>query len=558
MMCSQKRSSWHVLAVFGVAMSLAACGSGGGDEPPLREGPEGVGEACQTQADCGVGLRCASSGSGGGECRLDEQSNIGPIETAAFSASQEACGAGSGETTLRFVLTDMNAQPIAEGDWVGGEPLDLQPENLTLDRGALFASADLACESDADCADGFSCGFAPAYDLEEDAALRRCYRDATLAVGTQPDSVEFLAQPAGAQVFGMLVEDAHSLDGVRLAGTTDAYDADGDGTTDAGPVDLRDSAVATDPNDRLFDAVEDTMGSWQAVARLAMMDGQQSYFGLWSFNAADTAPRAHSQPDWVAAGSGFADDAVDSYEQEQAGPSRANVYEAAVSLLENDYTDTALSQAGVAEPADAQKTLVLVVDGPDDMRGNDAVGIDDVIQAATSVGVRVFVVHFDPMRDEADAYRDDPTYHQGQDPCTSDDECKNYETCRTPRGYASAVGEPSNAPSETYCMPQRNEDGRLGPVADYERLACATGGAYLYRTTEEYLNKDVAPLPRTQRSWWQADVDLTDVSGGEADRGAYRLGGLLQVEWLGFAQPYAFSIAGGTPPRDQRGVVFVP
>ena len=138
---------------------------------------------------------------------------------------------------------------------------------------------------------------------------------------------------------------------------------------------------------------------------------------------------------------------------------RSNVYQAVATILEGAYADE--------QYADFEKTLVLVTDGPDDLR-LPAFDLERVLDTANAQNVRIFVVHLDAETElgteTLPLYRDDPRYYQSQDPCSADTDCKNFEECRVPQGSAAQSGAVEDPPTESYCLPKRGDDGRLGPT----------------------------------------------------------------------------------------------
>jgi hypothetical protein len=77
-----------------------------------------------------------------------------------------------------------------------------------------------------------------------------------------------------------------------------------------------------------------------------------------------------------------------------------------------------------------------------------------------------------------------------------------------------------------YCMPDVREDGRLGPIADYARLACATKGGYIYlKNPRTDIEGAMSWLPYTMDGLWEAEFSVSalqstreDFAPGEAIR----------------------------------------
>jgi hypothetical protein len=296
------------------------------------------------------------------------------------------------------------------------------------------------------------------------------------------------------------------------------------------------------------------------AARLLDERGHEFFFGLWSFS------NETSLNEYIPSGTGWSnkinesptlfEEAVQEFETDAGtvNQTRANVYEATKQVIETSYTDENIQ--GIVSDSDTsfEKSLVLVVDGPDDLRNSDDTTIDELISVAEDVDVSVFVYQVDPTMSDRRVLRDDPAYYRRQTPCQSSSECKNFETCRKPGRYGpenASVQEPQ-IPSEDakFCLPERGPDGRLGPIADLAKLGCATGGGYKYLTNLDSQSRhqavpklqQLSKLPYTAVGSWQATVTSSQLNSDVVPTGQFLpVGGRVSVTTGDASQTYTFS-----------------
>lgn len=508
-----------------------------------------------------------SCGSGGEQepTYLNERS-FQQIHSSGFTSPAGSCVGtdSSGEMRVRFVLMDNDGRPIRLGEALRGQTVELDRSSIELDgqASAFFEVNDApVCSSDQDCTNqGFSCGVAPGLNVPEGMQdLDRCLMpEPGLTVADTPDAVDFVADTSADQVFGVLMDQSGSLEGWLPAESMRAWDSDGDGTTDtpASAQPRAGSAIATDMNAQRFAALSYMDSAWKSAAELAAEEGRQSYFGLWSFESSELQAASHvttagASQAWTSelqqASNAMADLTGTNVEQ-----TRANTYETLTNLLQDQYGDEAMSQLGIANPSRVDKMLTVFVDGPDEMRERDSATLDDVIAAARQNNVRIFIVHLDAALDDPSQLRDDPMYPEGQTPCSDDSECKNYETCREVRGYADSVGAQPTLPSgasydssQTYCQPNRDLSGRIGPIHDYARLACETQGGYIYAPSVELLAHHMRWLPHALDGLWEAKVDSSSIQRGEVGgEQPFKLQTRMNVNAAQMARTYEFSQVG--------------
>ncbi|QDG50869.1 VWA domain-containing protein [Persicimonas caeni] len=455
------------------------------------------------------------------------------IHSSRFTAAPGSCQGvtgDDGEMRVRFVLTDGEVRPIRLGETVDHQSVELGPESLT------FSNSDIS-------------------------------------VVAGP-SVQFVADNDEHQVFGLLLENAGSLDGFVPPGARGHWDKNGNGVTgdreDMGVPDFRLRETATDVDERRLAAVLGTYTSWQRAYRLARAEGRETFFGVWTFDSTALQPTSHvaqassETSEWTQEQATVEASIASDYRNAPPTPdARANVYEAITNVIDGPYSESAMTELGVERPGAVDKQLVVFVDGYDDMREMGSEGIGDAIRAAREHNVRVFVVHLDPALEEPTLLREDPMYPEGQTPCSDDTECKNYETCRKPRGYTENAGDTVESPGtydidQTYCLPEHDAAGRVGPIHDYARLACETGGGYIYAPSAEQLGYEMAWTPLALDGLWEARVESAAFKRGEVASGeAYQVQTEMSADVAGTVREYSFSEQGGPGAEfDTRGVVF--
>jgi hypothetical protein len=142
--------------------------------------------------------------------------------------------------------------------------------------------------------------------------------------------------------------------------------------------------------------------------------------------------------------------------------------------------------------------------------------------------VRIFIVHFERQVETAlpsgvPLLPDLPDYVNGQSECTSDDECKNFEECRSVTAYANRDGSmvqvPAGKTTGSFCALRRDDNGRIGPVDEYAQIACETGGSYMYFPDVESLGEKINFLPYAMDGLWEVPLTLDAYNRGELPAG---------------------------------------
>lgn len=488
------------------------------------------------------------------------------IESPGFTAPAGSCGGlEDGTATLRFVLMADDQTPIRPGDVVNKQAIPaLTSAEVELEDSALFELPDVACSA-GDCRLGeMTCGTAPG----QQASQNRCFDTTSVSLA---GDIQFESDVTTPQLFGVLFENAGSTEGWLPRDVGELYpDWDEDGTaegqTDSGPLPAR----ASDSASRRKAALTVLLTNWETAAEAALAENRTTQFGLWEFKgtvADDVVSLVDEATPGDTAWTSQYDIANRARENfTQVVGSRANVYQSALHVLDTAYAPT--------EYNGHEKTLVIFVDGPDDLRFPQY-SANAVIQRATDLGVRIFIAHLDAAQEPTTqggtpVHRDDPEYwsntvegEQIQSPCASDADCKNFESCVVPTSYSSSPnGAVEITPGgDMYCMPRRDENGRIGPIDEYARIACATDGGYIYVKDPAALRPRLDWLPFTMDGLWKTDVTIDDFANRTLPSGeAYKLQTTLRVTIAGRAQSIDFSQSGeaGTTEdaSDNRSILF--
>lgn len=494
--------------------------------------------------------------------------NLQDVHSSGFSTPAGACQTGSsGDLVNRFVLVADDNRPIMLGDAVSLEAVELTPDNIELSNGAIFelpegsgsglgdsyTPADPTCTDDAACGAGFTCTFAPEIG-NQDPELRACVQSDNMQLKRGADAVRFVSKVGATQVFGVLVENSTSIGGWQPEGATGFWDTDGDGVAETRvSATGSNSDLATDLSSYRIIGIQDMLVPFDSTQRQANERGVKSFFGLWSMSGLPQPPSLLSD---TAADAGFTSStsamtaAFGELYNVGSGTalrdSRANVYQAAKYIIENKYTDANIESLYPAT-TDTEKVLTIVVDGPNDLRAGAGelprTDIEELITAAKAQNVRIFVTHLDPARDVSEL-RDDPQYDDDQGAeCTGDADCKNYERCRPLREYADS--QDAQTATGNYCFPAYDVDGRIGPIADYARLACETGGGYIYTRSGSRLQQNLGWLPYSLDGLWEADLSSTAIPNTPFDEGDFvKVQGTMRVTVSGRSDSVDFSQVG--------------
>jgi hypothetical protein len=511
-----------------------------------------------------------------------------------FDGSVDACNGTSGNLTMRFVMTDTANRPIRLGvDQIDNQSVELDNSSVNFSEDAVFEipqqtttllEGDLTdvregpfCDpGDAMACEGpeFGCGTAPS--IPQDSRYNACFTGAGVSLrGGSGERVRFVSDVDTSKLFGIAFEVSGSTVGALPALSDDPqynpegdvvfWDQNGDGTGDAevSPNKFV-TDLETDPDGLRTTALNGITTAYVNTSSTVTEGDRQIAFGGWHFN--ESAPVAALEERSWSVGTQQAASAINElgstigFETPFAG-THAEIYDAAQTLIENNYTDDAIRNISGGErmlEQGVEKTLVLVVDGPDDTRES----IDELVQTARDNEVRLFIVHYDTTfdPDRTGQIYDLPEYLTAQiegSACSDDSDCKNFETCRKFKGFSGQADEATkNVPEDTYCFPQRDVNGRVGPIQDYSQLACATGGGYIYLRSPYALPRAVSWLPYTTEGLWEVEVtadDVGDLSGNQE----LLLQTLFDVTVSGTNKTYQFSQVGGRATGGQDSTVAV-
>ena len=506
--------------------------------------------------------------------------SVSPSGVAPQSGS---CSGGFDDTyAMQLVLLDTDHKALKAGDEVGStfagdeddyeydvyEATDQPPPvpfeaEAGIEAGSLYSLPDVTCGSDADCPSGYACGGA--------RESSRCGVFTDLNSGqieysedNEPESqalVVAMAHTGAWRGWGPMEMDGHY-----------PYSSDAATPVDSGqPLDVTpSSARAVDFEYRRTNALTMLADAWDNLQGHVDEEDREAYFGLWTFaenppgqTTSQVADVRDDQAFWTDRG----DEAIRAVDElrHDADNHRANVYASLLDVLDDAFDDPA-----VAGELDAAR-VVVVVPGHDEVRENTA---DDVIERIndlsnqTGTDISMTIVQVDGARDVSEIPDDWAYYTESganQAPCTGDQDCHNFETCREPTWYTSDPDADSEADvaypraderGETFCMPDYDENGRLGPIEDYHRIGCETGGAYYYvpqisqQLLEEYF---IAQVWEMEASWqfdfqFQQDVESSGVSS------AVLLETELQVVGPRATEVYSFQRE--REDRDRRRVLF--
>ena len=502
-----------------------------------------------------------------------------------FDGSVDACNATGGDMTMRFVMTDDSRRPIRLGvDQIENVTVELDNDSVNFDQGALFEISqaetevggvtrvreDLSCTTEEGCeSPAFGCGTAPTIPQEEQ--YNACFTGGSVSLsGGGGSKVDFVSDLESSKLFGIAYEVSGSVVGSQptlsdnstyfpTGGANIYWDQDGDGSGDVivSP-EVSNDELASDDDEIRVSAVGPMQTSYVITRGLVSEEGRQMAFAGWHFN--QDAPQttrpagSDSEQSWFVSQTAV-QSTMQELRQDISGFSdfagtHAEVYDAAANVIEDNYSDDAIREIPRGESMLEQgvdKILVLVVDGPDDTRDS----VDQVIEAAREHDVRVFVVHYDTgfTENAIEQMYDVPEYMVTQIQegftCSDDSDCKNFEICRKFRGFSSSQGgDTKGVPEDQFCFPQRSTDGRIGPIQDYSKLGCATGGGYTYLRSNRALSRAIGWLPYATEGLWEVEAasdQIEDLAGGQG----LLLQALFDVTVSGTNKTYQFSQVGG-------------
>lgn len=476
------------------------------------------------------------------------------IRSSGLVGRAGACSdpAANGQVALRFVLMSSEQTALKPGDTASLGAVQVDTRIMSLRNSAVFSTPDEVCATNADCGEGFVC--ATGGDSFGDN-LKRCLKNSTVDFDGNP---QFVARTGKPQYFAVLYENSGSLRGFlpedvgRLTEVTD------DGTFVMGPDSPPDQSRASDGSASRLAALNATYINWRNLAQNT--SDATTHFGLWSFDetraqvlshVSKFSPNPQSPVVWTKSPL-TAERARLDLANSSIGPRRADVYLAIDKVLSDGFDP---ANNAIAELSDADKTLVVFVDGPDDYRPSGGATAQSVAQKASQLGVRLFIVHLDAAMGDPARLRDDYKYYENQQPCASSDQCLNFEECRRPARFRQGSSGAPTYPADlnaSFCMPKRDESGRLGPINDYSQIACETGGGYIYVPSNQGLRSRMEWLPHTMEGMWEVNVLVDAATRGNLPVGeAFKVQTDFDVTLGNDKRTYSFSQLGEPAPFDQ-------
>jgi hypothetical protein len=293
-------------------------------------------------------------------------------------------------------------------------------------------------------------------------------------VATKPD-----------RVFALLMENTTSLTGRLPASMEQLYpDRDGDGITDAqwSTQLLQEPERATDARSGRYLLANQLLADLQTVVWRAQDAGHEAWLGMWTFGGAPSSLASMLSGDAQLGALGL--DVAVHYASQTPMREEAAIYEAMLAIITHN------ERLAKPELSDAEKMLVVFVDGPDEQRSATQ-SAERVIEEARARKVKITIIHLDPSIPKKSAsgepYLPDlPSYVERQAPCGSDADCHSFEQCRQTTGYALLKDQPPMIPAnvdltQKYCHIKRHPaDGRTGPIDAFAQIACETQGNYIY------------------------------------------------------------------------------
>lgn len=485
--------------------------------------------------------------------------NFQTIAPGAMNPAGDSCeGIVGGNATKTMVFIDNFGEPIKHQEEVSLDFVDPGRDDVGFNDNVIFAFPDVTCGSDADCPTGTSCRSAS-------GGANRCQTDTSITADSAPRFSE--ANEPESQALVMAIADAGPWRGWYSSDLAGYYEFDPDQSETTGhqlsstPV----RSLAVDPDNRRGPAFNQLAGWWGDLQNYVDEDERDAYFGLWTFGESRGEVRSrmadvHQEERTWSSNPSLAEAAVGEIPRDpDAG--RTNVYESMYNILDDAFDSQTVQAVDTAN-------VVVVVPSHDEVRSMDA---DDVVAkvndvtAGGDIDVSVTIIQVDSARDVSEI-PDDWAYYTGegadQAPCSSDDDCQNFETCREPTWYVddpNAISEDDvvfpreDERGETFCMPDHDENGRIGPVADYARIACETGGAYHYLSdiSRQVLEEQFRAQVWNLEANWELDVTLDDELDGQAN--------FLQTTMditIGNERSYDFER--DSSGRDRRRVFFTP
>lgn len=466
-----------------------------------------------------------------------QHATLNEVHTSGVTPLARTCGSPKDGLVARVVFTGTDGGVIRPGDSVGGQDFSLANTDVAVGGGSFEEARTENC-SGISCASGFSC---EKPSLSQ--SVRSCTAAATLTANNSPKFVSKLDKD---QTFVVVLETSASVRAMYAGKTKDTiqYDYNNDGVIDAKDEQLLTEASVNysvananklpKEQDELNAFVSRMLRPYADAARAAKdRDNVNTRFGLYLFGEKLTYSGATGKNK-----GGYASGLIEA----SAALSTANVSTLGEQELADPFgalerivgpnPETASVPTLVKDAKNQETVLVLFVDGPDDVRRDPS----EAIKRLKENNVRVFIVHTDPAVSDLDhvsvLYPDIPEYYANQSTaCKSDADCYSFEACRVPMKIT-----PGTVVSEKRCVVNRDKDrdqGRTGPVDAYARMACETGGGYIYlRDTLKVAKEqkiDLAWYPYALDGLWELPL-YTGAAEKLKAKTSYRMSASLEVK----------------------------
>lgn len=481
--------------------------------------------------------------------------SIRPIGLSAPAGGQ--CGGIEDRGTLKMVLMANDSTPVKPNEDLSLAIVNPTKDDIRFQGGRLFSFPDQTCESGV-CPDGMQCS-PPPTGIER--LGDRCSRSTPLGITGEP---RFVGTQPKKQAIAIVMSNEGRWRGWLPSDVGGYFPVDADGTAPSSS--QRDLSPnpgrAGDSVGTRHGAMRQLSSDLKTLADYVAAEDREVIYGFWTFSesistieswvgklAGDNVPwtRRHDRMDRAI---------EEVAEFPPAQNDRANIYRSAINIIRDGFQAPPGAGESGHDPSHwywslfdgvEKKTMILIVGGPDEERQNRN-NVDALIEIAQQTGTEIHIVHADPPMDVS-LLRDDPKYYEEQSAgCSSDSECKNFEECRIPQFFCdkdqptacTSVAYPADT-SKKVCLPARDENGRTGPIHDYQRLACETGGSYSYipvMTTGLLYNR-IAGIPFNAEAAWELDVAIDEAASlfpGEP----FSFGGDLEVT-IGRTATYSFS-----------------
>lgn len=489
---------------------------------------------------------------------------LSDVHTGAFNpVDSDECGAIERDAILEMVLLDNQSGglPIKAGDddMRVMDSVELGSDNFEFRGGTLYSFPDQHCDSNDDCPGQLSCG---GNDRCQESS--EVYQTSVMyGNDNDPES----------QAFAVAMSDVGLWNGHLRRDVTNLFSYDRSSgeviaEIENTPMDIE---LGVDPDEERTVAVRDAADEWSRLNEFVIEDGERdAFFGFWTFDDSRGTIRSRVDEEYDSMWTQDSSEAVNvlnRYSSDE-NQSRSGVYESMLGVLSEGFRDQSVS--------DVEKgSLVVIVPGHDERRTNPTGPqdiIDEVESISDSIGidVSVSIIQVDTDRD-TERIVDDWEYYEGQQECSSDSDCKNFETCREPTWYVdtdtdpgvSDVVKPEEGDRDTdFCLPTYDDNGRLGPIADYNRIACETGGSYHYvpQVSRGQIQEPLSAAVWTPEAAWEVGVLIEDQTrlgeGQQREIEPYMLETELDVN-LGRQRTVEF-IQDGGGSDDTRRVFFSP